>query len=688
VVRCLLPYSHPERLIFVIGLQRNIRQPLSIEHSQLEMTVTEEIKSRLDIVEVVSGHVTLKKSGSSYSGFCPFHHNVNTPAFVVFPKTQTWRCFGACAEGGDLFSFVMKKEGWEFREALEQLAKRAGVRLEPFSKASLAQKAKQDELRSVLEDAADYFHQLLLYAPQAEKSRHYLAERGINEESIAHFKLGYSLDSWDALHSHFTMQGYDNKRLMAVGLLSHHAEKQSFFDRFRDRLMFPIRDATGKMAGFGARTLKAEGTPKYLNSAQNAIFDKGRLLYGLDSARSQIRDSRTMVIVEGYMDVIQAWQNGYRNVVAQMGTAFTRDQMKLAKRFSKTLILALDADAAGAQATLRSLEVARDAFDRQPDAQFDARSLVRFEGRLQADLRIVSLPDGLDPDELIREAPEVWPSYVDSAKPIVDFVIDTVTEDLNLDDANQKSEAARKILPLIEDVSDPLKRDHYYQLLARRLRINERALRAAQLAERKGTAPSRQVPVDPAAVGRDVKSALTSGQKAVVLKESNYLAHCLKAPQLVNQIDALLLAGKESPVSVEDFSQPEDRELWARLEDSFHDWSIVNRAEVTEEIEDEVLLERVASLDEMLLKDRQAAPDLPARLALSIVDCRHAKVRAVLETVREHLQGGASLSDVEEHLFAQLTELPGRLKNLDQAKVQLASNGWRSRGSGDKVDFH
>ncbi|HIP73589.1 MAG TPA: DNA primase, partial [Anaerolineae bacterium] len=320
------------------------------------MRVTDEIKSRLDIVDLISETVSLRRSGRSYAGFCPFHPNTRTPAFFVFPETQTWRCFGACAEGGDIFSFVMKQNGWDFKEALQNLAKRAGVELQPRKPVDKKKKAREEKLTALLSAASDYFHQLFLHAPQAAVAREYIQKRGLTEQTIEAFQIGFALHSWDACRSHFNGQGYTDEDLLAVGLLTENPDKGTRYDRFRNRLLIPIRDVDGRTVGFGARTLEKDGIPKYLNSPQTVLFDKSRLLFGLDMARRHIREARQAVIVEGYMDVLQAWQAGFRNVIAQMGTALTEAQLRQLKRYTKTFVLALDADAAGMKATLRSLQ--------------------------------------------------------------------------------------------------------------------------------------------------------------------------------------------------------------------------------------------------------------------------------------------------------------------------------------------
>jgi len=455
-----------------------------------------EIKSRLDIVDIVSDYVELRRSGHNHSGFCPFHPNTRTPAFYVFPETQTWRCFGACAEGGDLFSFVMKKEGWDFKEALKEMAQRAGVELTPLKPVDKVKQAADEQKYGLLDAAADYFHQLLLHAPEGKAARTYLEQRGLNADTIAEFRLGYSLPAWGACRTHFGGQGYNDADLLAVGLLTENQDKGTVYDRFRNRFMIPIRNIDGRVVGFGARTMEKDGIPKYLNSPQTAVFDKSSVLYGLSSAKRHIREARQVVIVEGYMDVLQAWQGGFRNLVAQMGTALTPPQLNLLKRYTKRYVLALDADAAGQKATMRGLQVARETLDREAISSFDARGLVQHEGRLKADIRIVSMPDGKDPDNIIADNPAEWTALLETARPVVQYVIDMATADLDMQDAKAKTAVAQQVIPLIKDIGEPVERDHYWQALAEALQVDERALRRVELPKKKRPFQQRQ-PIQP-----------------------------------------------------------------------------------------------------------------------------------------------------------------------------------------------
>jgi len=571
------------------------------------MSVTDEIKSRLDIVDVVSDYLPLRKSGTSYSGFCPFHPNTRTPAFVVFPNTQTWRCFGACAEGGDVFSFLMKKEGWDFKETLTELAQRTGVELKPLEPVNKELQTQEDRLADLLLASADYFHQLLLYAPQAEDARQYVAERGLTEETVALFKIGFALNSWDACRNHFNAQGYKDEELLEAGLLTLNEEKGTRYDRFRNRLMIPIRNVNEAVAGFGARTLDPDGLPKYLNSPQTLLFDKSHLLFGLDMAKRHIREAHQVVIVEGYMDVMQGWQAGFHNVVAQMGTALTDSQLRQVKRYTKRFVLALDADAAGVQATMRSLEVARKTLDRETDVRFDARGLVRHEGRLQADIRVATLPEGYDPDQLIRSDPGEWTALISKAKPLVAYVIDLVTLDLDMEDAKAKTVIARQVLPLINDVVDPIEREHYRQLLARRLKVDERVLLQVSLPAdkrpvRKERASGQDQPEEapPKVQGATGLSAVFFDRSAATeLRREDFLRQCLAYPQLIVKINNQLAKNQQSAVSEDDFSRPEDQVLWRQLRSKSVRWPVAASEEMWDSLEEGFARDRAQALSSL-----------------------------------------------------------------------------------------
>ncbi len=500
------------------------------------MSVTDEIKDRLDIVDVVSESVELRRTGRNYTGFCPFHHNVNTPSFVVFPETQTWKCFGECDEGGDVFSFVMKKEGWDFAEALRNLADRAGVVLKPLTPQMQEQQQEGDRLRSLLEEAAAFYHHNLLETPAGKTALEYILGRGLGSETVKAFQLGFAPNSWDASLNHFRQRGFSVKEIRDSGLLSEKEEGR-VYDRFRNRLMIPIRDRRGDLAGFGARVLDPEDVPKYLNSPQTALFDKSRLLFGLNTAGKRIRELDQVVIVEGYMGVIGPYQHGFRNIVAQMGTALTEYQLRTLKKYTSKFVIAMDSDAAGQKATLRGLQIAREALDRAPEVVFDARGLLHQESRLKADIRVLTLPPGMDPDDVTRKDPELWGSLVEKAQPVVVHVMDTLARDQDLDDPKVKSALASQVLPLIDDLPDAIERDAYTQRLSRLLEINENTLLKFRPERKRGRRPAV-----PARISGS--PAKPPAGKVVPREGEVYEKHCvgilLREPELVYKVDRAL----------------------------------------------------------------------------------------------------------------------------------------------------
>ncbi len=651
------------------------------------MTVTEEIKSRLDIVDIVSETVSLRRSGRNYAGFCPFHQNTRTPSFFIFPETQTWRCFGACAEGGDLFSFVMKKEGWEFKEALKNLAQRAGVTLEEAEPLDKEARKAHNKQAGLLQAAADYFHQLFLYAPQAEVARSYMARRSFTEETLEAYAVGFALDSWDACRSHFNMQGYSDQELLAAGMLTENPDKGTRYDRFRNRLMIPIRDVDGRIVGFGARTLDKDGLPKYLNSPQTDLFDKSHLLFGLDMAKRAIREARQAVIVEGYMDVMQAWQAGFRNVVAQMGTALTEQQLQMLKRYTKRFILALDADAAGAKATLRSLQVARQTLDREVEVRFDARGLVQHEGRLQADIRVMTLPEGKDPDNIVQESPAEWERLVEQAKPVVAYVISVATADLDLNDAKAKTEVAQQVLPLIKDIQDPVERDHYWQQLARALRIDERALRQIRLLEKplpeRRTVPETAVPPppSPAHAGWTTvpkKAQGAAGPLATDMRQSDFLHQCIRFPQAILRVNQKLAESSQPNVVDDDFLMAEDRAIMRQMYQLISRSPVVTIDELWDSLE-QTLQNRLKFLLSLPQSPETELERISDTLVLSVLDWRLAKVRQLLGEVKHLLHEAQSENDTEALAIyqQQLRELPLAVLQLNKARGAMSATSRR-----------
>jgi DNA primase len=453
-----------------------------------------EIKARLDVVDVIGQKVALKKAGSTYKGLCPFHGE-KSPSFIVFPDKGNYHCFG-CGANGDIFSFLMKTENLDFPEALRVLAAKAGVELKPRLTNDGATQ-RRTQLIDLLEQAT-LFYQQALRLPEGKPARDYLAGRGVVSETIDRFRLGWAPDRWDALYQYLTGRGAKPELIVAAGLAAER-DTGGYYDRFRGRVIFPIISDRGDLVGFGGRTL-GDGQPKYLNSPETELFDKGATLYGVDQAKTTIRAINRATIVEGYLDVLIAHQSGIRDVTASLGTALTERQVNALKRLTRTLVLALDADAAGDEAVLRGLEVARQVYSDTRVAVPLPQGLVRLESRLGADIRIAALPRGRDPDEIILENPDGWRKIVDTARPVVDFYFDAVLGRADLSSPKSAAAAVRQLLPIIGEVSDSVQQSLYLQRLAERVHIAEPLL-VSELARLRLTsarpAAVEDVPEDP-----------------------------------------------------------------------------------------------------------------------------------------------------------------------------------------------
>lgn len=429
------------------------------------MDLVEEVKKRLDIVEIASGYTQLTKAGRTYRGLCPLHSEKHG-SFFVYPEDGSWHCFGACNTGGDIFSLVMKKEGLSFGEALKMLAEKAGIEVPQKTT------GREDDLEPIYQinlKAAYYFNNLLLKSSRAEKARQFLKERGVAEETIERFVLGYSLPDWEDLKDFLEVQGFSEELIILSGLAIRSDTGRSY-DRFRDRLIFPIRDIKGRVVGFGGRALD-DTMPKYLNSGETAVFNKGKLVYGIDLAREAIRKEDRAVIVEGYMDTIIAHQYGFSNTVASMGTAVTEDQIYQLKKLTQNIILALDSDQAGEEAMIRCTS---------------------YENVLSNEIKVIQLPQGEDPDDVIREGR--WTEFLSQARPLLEYAFEKLSNGLDLNTAQGKSGVTRRLIPVISEVRDPIKQAHYLAKLAKLAGVSENRL-AVLLKKEHISDKTKEVPV-------------------------------------------------------------------------------------------------------------------------------------------------------------------------------------------------
>ena len=617
------------------------------------MSVIDEVKERLDIVDVISNYVPLKKAGRNYKGLCPFHAE-KTPSFVVFPDTQSWHCFGACGTGGDVFAFIMRQENTDFSDALKILAQRAGVELQPQTEEQRKEEDLRQRLITINKLAATYFHNRLLISPDGEVARKYLARRGLNQETIDRFGLGYAPDDWQALGFYLTGKGYKDSDLLVSGLVIARESGSGYYDRFRNRVIIPIRDRSGRPIGFGGRVLD-DSQPKYLNSPETPVFEKGRVLFGLDLAKSTIRAEDATIVVEGYMDVIQAHQYGISNVVAAMGTALTEKQVKTLQRYARTIILALDPDTAGGQATLRGLDLSRQ-ITLHEVVQIGT-AVVESQYSSEADVRIAVLPPGQDPDDVIRHSPETWTQLITNALPVIDYYFQLMKGQFDLSSAQGKVEAADQLLPVLRDIENPIQRAHYIQKLSRILHVDEKTLQE----QIKGYKRRRVGQRETWQTAQDVHLRRPSFEV-----EEHCLMVLLQWPQSLAVANQVLSDIGMSPLKANDFALVENRQVFLAIEPLISQSAELSRETLRASLNDSI----VEHLDR-LLAYWNTVPSTPEDLAESEA------VRSILK-LRQQVIGKwltelhALLGDAEEEGDPSTAESYGQLvQTYAQEKMVL-----------------
>ncbi len=414
--------------------------------------IIEEIRQKADIVEVVSGYVSLKKQGRNFVGLCPFHSE-DTPSFVVSPDKQIFYCFG-CQHGGNVINFVMEQESLTLPEAAEKLADQYGVTIPEaqYSQKDISRQHKKKTFYDMYERAAGFYQQMLLKAPEGAAGRAYLAGRGLDQKIIADFKLGYSpAEPWDGLYQYLSQAGFRDNDMIEAGLISKSSKNQKCYDKFRNRVMYPILDYKGQFIAFGGRVLDQE-LPKYLNSQDSLIFNKSENLYGLFVAGPSIRKENCAVIMEGYMDVLTAHQHGVANAVASLGTAFTPEHGRLLKRYTDHVILAYDGDGAGIKATVRGIDILRE------------------QGFT---LKIVSFPDGQDPDDFLKANGKAgWQDLVaQKSLGVLDFKLNLALKKYDSEKPEGKGAIVKELLPDMAKCSSLVERDSFIALVAGRLDV-------------------------------------------------------------------------------------------------------------------------------------------------------------------------------------------------------------------------
>ncbi len=416
--------------------------------------IIEEIKSRCDIVDVISDYMQLKSSGSNYTGLCPFHSE-KTGSFMVSKSKQIYKCFG-CNAGGDVISFVMRYENVDFMDAVKILARRCGITLERNISEEEKQKIQEiNKFREIHTEAARFYFANLLGTKNP--GYEYLKKRGLSDKIIKKFGLGYSLNSWNSLMNYLLAKGYDKTDLVKCGLVTHKTETNKYFDRFRNRVMFPIFNYNGKVIGFGGRVLD-DSLPKYLNSPETLVFNKRLNLYGLNISKKSIKDD-TLILVEGYMDLISLYQNNIENVVATLGTALTIEQARLIRKFAKNVIISYDSDQAGQNATLRAIDIL-----------------------LQADIKvkILNLKDCKDPDDFIKKYGfEGYKKAMEDSDYYIKYKIDILKKKYNLNNDSQKMSFVEEATFMLKKLKSPIEKDLYAKYLSDLTNISIESIRAS-----------------------------------------------------------------------------------------------------------------------------------------------------------------------------------------------------------------
>jgi DNA primase len=520
---------------------RNEQAPRNKELLATSVGTAATVKQKLDIAELIGETVQLRKAGTTFKGLCPFHGE-KTPSFVVTPARETWHCFG-CGRGGDIFSFVMERDGVDFPTALRQLAGRAGVEV---SERSSREDARRKRLRDALEAAVAFYHRVLTDHAAGQLALDYLRGRGFTDATIQTFQLGFAPESWDALtRALTTKRDFTEAELDDAGLATRRSGRRGVYDRFRGRIIFPIRDASGGACGLGGRLVGAPPPdapnpgPKYLNTPATPLFDKSRTLYLIDRAKGAIRRAGRAVLVEGNTDALMAHQQGFENVVGSLGTALTAGHVELLTRYAPRIALAYDVDAAG-----------------QDAATFGATELTALVGEIErsphrgrlTDVDVVRLPEGRDPDEVIRDTPDVWLEATEHPQPIMEFLIDRAVRQYGQQTASGKERVVEALAPSLRSVSDPVRFEAYVMTLARRIGVDERALadqirRSRSVAQpRGGTSAGGRINLEAILAQPDALDPHAVEQTLLPV-EATLLRLLLTHPELVDGVRARLSGG-------------------------------------------------------------------------------------------------------------------------------------------------
>ncbi|MDK2835651.1 MAG: primase [Thermosediminibacterales bacterium] len=524
-----------------------------------------EIRDKNDIVTVVSEYVSLKKSGKNYIGLCPFHSE-KTPSFTVNPDKQMFYCFG-CGIGGNVYTFIMQKEHMKFPEAVRFLAERAGIILpeekeDPEYLEKLRLKKKFYEINRI---AARYFYNCLVNSDQGVRALNYLKSRGISITTIKSFGIGYSLPDWEDLICYLKAKGYKETTLEKAGLAIKRKNGKEFYDRFRGRIMFPIFDIQNNIIGFGGRVID-DSKPKYLNSPESEVYNKRKNLYGLNFVKKHLVDDR-ILIVEGYMDVISLHQYGIKQAVASLGTSLTSEQAKLLRRYVKNVVVAYDADTAGISATLRGMDILKNA---------------------GLNVKVVMLPKGSDPDEYIRRfGKEAFLEKVDKSYSLIDFKIKHLENQFDLKNLQGRVNFLNRVVPIISEIDNEIEKDVYIKKLSQKLNITEESIRL----ELKKTI--KTLPVNGFKHNKGIKWNDNKERLKIITQSANIKAE----RDLIN----LMITDKSyykrifQEIDIDFFSDEDHKQIIKAISKAYENKDSLNSSEVIDYLEDERLIRKASS---------------------------------------------------------------------------------------------
>ncbi len=479
------------------------------------------IKDKIDVAELVGEYIQLKPAGINKKGLCPFHHE-KTPSFMVNAERQFWHCFG-CGKGGDIFSFIQEMEGLEFKEALKYLADRAGVVLASYR--SEVDSSQRNRIKDINKEAARFFHNFLVKMAAAKPALDYLAKRGLKMETIEQWQIGYVPDQWDLLTQYLLKKGFSIDDLAASGLTikregANIQTGRGFWDRFRGRIMFPISNVHDEAVGFTGRILveKENSGGKYVNTPQTLVYDKSRVIFGLNKAKQEIKSKDLIVMVEGQMDVIACSQAGMKNVVASSGTALTAEQVRLLKRYSSNLNMAFDADEAGQNAAKRGIDTAL------------------AEG---INVKVIHIPDGKgkDPDECLQKNPDIWFKAVENAQSVMEWYLEKVLHGRDINNPRHKQEAVNQYLAEIALIPYAVERDFWLKKLAEKINVETSVLREDLIRIKNKESRNKSVNEnDPQATSYKLQAISERGRFELLIEK--LLSLLLKFPQLTAGISA------------------------------------------------------------------------------------------------------------------------------------------------------